>query len=398
MSARAILLRAGVLHDSAGGAPQRNVNITIEGDRITAIGHEGHAHADIIEAPCVVPGLVNAHAHLEMNGEPQTTLVILSTTSGERTIAAVANARRSLHAGVTTIRELGSTGNVAVEVRDAVNRGEIPGPTIVAAGNALCMTGGHGWFVGRETDGPWDARKAVREQLKRGADCIKLIATGGVLTKGAVPGIAQLTEEEMTAAITEARNHGMRVAAHAIGLEGIKNALRAGVTSIEHGHLLDDEALELFKTKGAYLVPTLCAVTRIVEAGPQGGMPDYVVRKANELFEKVTTNITRAFRAGITIAGGSDAGTPFNYHDDYAHEVALMQRLLGMSAQQALRAATATSAELLDRPDRGTIEIGKRADLLVLRSDIEADITALREPLVVIQAGKIAIDRRHPAT
>lgn len=395
MSKRPTVLRCGVVHDSLGGAPLHNVNITIEDGRIAEIGPGGHAHADIIEAPCVVPGLINAHVHLEASGEAQTTVVILTTTPGERTIAAVANARKSLHAGVTTVRDLGSTGNVSIDVRDAVNRGDIPGPTILAAGNAICMTGGHGWFIGRETDGPWDARKAVREQLRRGADCIKLIATGGVLTKGAVPGIAQLTEEEMTAAIVEARNHGLRVAAHAIGLDGIKNALRAGVSSIEHGYKLDDEVLDLFKQQGAYLVPTLCAVTRIVEAGTERGMPEFVLRKANELYEDLATNIGRAYRAGITIAGGSDAGTPFNYHEDYPHEVSLMHRLLGMSQTQALRAATATSADLLGLADRGTLAVGKRADVLVLRSDVAADITALREPLVVIQAGKVAIDRRH---
>jgi imidazolonepropionase-like amidohydrolase len=248
------------------------------------------------------------------------------------------------------------------------------------------MTGGHGWFLGREVDGPWDARKAVREQRKAGADCIKLIATGGVLTKGAVPGLAQLLEEEMRAACDEAHRHQMRVAAHAIGTEGIKNALRAGVDSIEHGHMLDDEALGLFKKTGAYLVPTLTAPTCILEHAEEGGQPDYVVRKAREINEYMLRNIRKAFESGVKIAGGSDAGTPFNYHDKYAEEVILMQRLLGMSAQQALHAATATAAELIGL-HRGVLAAGEPADMLLLDRDIANDLTVLRTPSAVFKAG-----------
>jgi imidazolonepropionase-like amidohydrolase len=266
------------------------------------------------------------------------------------------------------------------------------GPSIVAAGRALCMTGGHGAFIGRETDGPWDARKGVREQRKAGADCIKLIATGGVLTKGAVPGLDQLTEEEMRAAIVEAETHGMRVAAHAIGTNGIKNALRAGVNSIEHGHLLDDEAIELFKARGAYLVPTIAAVSCIFENAKSGTQPDYVIRKATELYEKMRENVTRAWRAGVTIAGGSDAGTPYNFHQNYDYEVELMVSVLGMTNQQALTAATSTAAALLG-VDAGTLVEGATADLLLLRSDFGRDVLALRDPRAVIKGGAVAFER-----
>jgi imidazolonepropionase-like amidohydrolase len=254
------------------------------------------------------------------------------------------------------------------------------------------MTGGHGAFIGRETDGPWDARKAVREQRKAGAECIKLIATGGVLTKGAVPGLDQLTEEEMRAAIVEASAHGMRVAAHAIGTSGIKNALRAGVTSIEHGHLLDDEAIELFKARDAYLVPTLAAVWRIFENVAGGAQPDYVVRKATEIYHHAGDNIRKAYRAGVKIAGGSDAGTPYNRHEDYAYEVELMSTVLGMTPQQALTAATSTAAELLG-VDAGVLAPGRPADLLLLRGDAGADVRALRDPRVVIKGGAVAYER-----
>jgi imidazolonepropionase-like amidohydrolase len=290
------------------------------------------------------------------------------------------------------VRDLGGADANAVAVREAVARGEHPGPTIVAAGRAICMTGGHGFFLGREADGLWDVRKAVREQLKAGATCIKLIATGGVLTKGAVPGQDQLSEEEMRAAITEAATHGMRVAAHAIGTSGIKNALRAGVTSIEHGHLLDDEAIALFKANNAYLVPTLAAVWRIYENLATGAQPEFVTRKATELFQHAGDNIRKAYRAGVKIAGGSDAGTPYNRHEDYAYEVELMSTVLGMTPQQALSAATATAGELLG-VQAGVLAAGRPADLLLLDRDPGSDVRALRDPRVVVKAGAVAYER-----
>jgi imidazolonepropionase-like amidohydrolase len=283
------------------------------------------------------------------------------------------------------VRDLGASEGIAIAVRDAIERGEHAGPTVLPAGRALCMTGGHGFFIGRETDGPWDARKGVREQRKAGAAVIKLIATGGVLTKGAVPGQDQLSEEEMRAAVDEAHTHRMIVGAHAIGTSGIKNALRAGVDSIEHGHLLDDEAIELFKQRGTYLVPTLAAVQCIYENAQNGKQPDYVVRKASELYERVAENIGRAWRAGVTIAGGSDAGTPYNYHQNYAYELELMVSMLGMTPRQSLTAATATAAKLLGVDTTG--------DLLLLDADPGADARALRAPRVVIKNGAVAHER-----
>jgi len=283
------------------------------------------------------------------------------------------------------VRDLGASDGVAIAVRDAVARGEHAGPAILPAGRALCMTGRHGFFIGRETDGPWDARKGVREQRKAGATVIKLIATGGVLTKGAVPGQSQLSEEEMRAAVEEAHTHRMVVGAHAIGTAGINNALRAGVDSIEHGHLLDDESIALFKERGAYLVPTLAAVERIYENAKTGAQPDYVVRKASEIYERMADNIGRAWRAGVTIAGGSDAGTPYNYHQAYAYELELMVTMLGMTPQQALTAATRTAAELL--------RIDPAGDLLLLDADPGADIRALRAPRVVLKGGAVAHER-----
>jgi imidazolonepropionase-like amidohydrolase len=379
-----MIVRAGVLYDGTMDRPRRNVDIVIEGGRVREL-RDASGSFDR-EAACVTPGMVNAHVHVEMSGQPDPMALIHQLTPIQATLHAVENARKTLFAGVTTVRDVGASDGIAVEVRDAVEQGRIPGPRMRAAGKVLCMTGGHGWPLGRAVDSPWDARKGVREQRWAGADCIKLIATGGVLTKGAVPGIAQLTVEEMTAACDEAHRHEMRVAAHAIGTEGIKNALRSGVDSIEHGHLLDDEAITLFKERGAYLVPTLTAPACILEHAEGGGQPDYVVRKAREINEHLVQNIARAFKAGVKVAGGSDAGTPFNYHEKYADEVVLMHTLLGMTAQEALHAATAVAAELIGL-HHGVLQPGEHADLLLLDTDIDRDLSALSRPLAVMKGG-----------
>ena len=383
-----MIVRAGILYDGTLAAPRTNVDILIGDGKISEI----RAASDDVEydyaAACVTPGLVNAHVHLEMSGEPHSMAAIASLTQNQRLLRAVENARLTLESGVTTVRDLGCSNAIAADVRDAVEASRIPGPRIRTAGNVLCMTGGHGWFLGRMIDGPWDARKAVREQLWAGADCIKVIATGGVLTKGAVPGNAQLLPEELEAAIHEAHRHDMRVAAHAIGTEGITNALRAGINSIEHGHMLDDEAIELFKSRNVYLVPTLAAPTCILEHVHDGTQPDFVVRKAEFVNEEMQRNIRRAYEAGVKIAGGSDAGTPYNFHSNYAYEVELMHTLLGMTPHEALHAATAVAAELVGL-HRGVLQPGEPADLLLLPRDAGADISALRTPEHVIKAGAI---------
>jgi len=381
-----MIVRAGVLYDGTLEPPKRRVDIVIDDGSIQEIRSAG-GECDL-EAACVTPGLVNAHAHLEASGEPDMMRMIETTTPNQRLLHAVENAGKSIKAGVTTIRDLGSSNAIAADVRDAIEQGRISGPRIRAAGAVLCMTGGHGWPIGRAVDSPWDARKEVREQMWHGADCIKLIATGGVMTKGAVPGNAQLTPKELAAAVDEAHRHGLRAAAHAIGTQGIKNALRAGIDSIEHGHMLDDEAIALFKERAVYLVPTLSAPTCILAHIEDGHQPEYVVDKAKTVNEAMLTNIRHAYESGVRIAGGSDAGTPYNYHENYAQEVELMWALLGMTPQQALHAATNVAAELVGR-NRGILAIGEPADMLLLRRDAGEDVRALRDPQLVFKNGVI---------
>ncbi|HTU80790.1 MAG TPA: amidohydrolase family protein [Candidatus Acidoferrales bacterium] len=379
-----MIVRAGVLYDGTLEPPKRNVDVEIRDGRIAGI-RAATGECDR-QAACVTPGLVNAHAHVEASGQPDVMGAFQQTTQNQRMLHAVANARKSLAAGVTTIRDVGSSNAIAADLRDAIVAGTVPGPRMRVAGAVICMTGGHGWPIGRMVDSPWDARKAVREQMWAGADCIKLIATGGVLTKGAVPGNAQLTPDELTAAVDEAHRHGLRVAAHAIGTTGIKNALRAGVDSIEHGSLLDDEAIALFKQGGAYLVPTLTAPTCILNNLETGAQPQFVIDKARTVNEAMLANIRKAYEQGVRIAGGSDAGTPYNYHENYAYEVELMWSMLGMTPQQALHAATAVAAELIGL-SRGMVAIDEPADLLLLERDAGEDVRALRDVAGVIKGG-----------
>lgn len=386
-----IAIRFGKLYPGAGG-PRANGVLLIEDGRIAAIaGPEATIPSDALalEAPCVIPGLINAHVHLEMSGEPETMTIFVLTTPIQRAFVCADNARKTLESGVTTVRDVGGTEKIAMELRDAISAKKAVGPAIVAAGRPITMTGGHGYFVGREADGADDVRKAVREQRKDGAQCIKFIATGGVLTKGAVPGTSQLSEAELRAGVEEAHKHGMKTAAHAIGTEGIKNAIRAGIDSIEHGHLIDEEGVALIVKNGAALVPTLAAVDRIVEAGADVGMPAFVIEKARVIAQVARENLVRARAAGALFVAGSDAGTPFNRHEDFAHELELMQSWLGMSAIDVVAAATVQAGRLLDI-DRGTLEPGAIADVVLLGADIDSDRRAFRDPLAVIKDGALA--------
>jgi len=393
MNDASLAFRFGTLYDHRG-EPKHDGVLVVENGAVAYVGGPETAipeGARVVEAACVVPGLINLHVHLEMSGEPQTAGVFVLTTPVQRTLAAAENARKALVTGVTTVRDLGGTENIAIELRDAIAAGKIAGPAVVAAGRAITMTGGHGWWISRQADGDWDVRKAVREQRREGADCIKFIATGGVLTKGAVPGTSQLSEAELRAGIEEAHHHGLHCAAHAIGASGIANAVRAGIDSIEHGHLIDDEGIALMVERGTFLVPTLAALQCIVDRSADGELPDFVVRKAREIAANAAANLQRARAAGVRFAGGSDAGTPFNGHDGYAYELELMQSMLGMSAREALRATTVAGAELLGIA-RGRLAPGDVADLVVLARDIESDARAFRDPLLVVKGGRIEFD------
>jgi imidazolonepropionase-like amidohydrolase len=394
---RPLAIRRVLVIDGTGSR-REHVTVVLQGSRITTIGPDTRVKIPkgtrVIEGngKTLLPGLIDCHVHYCLDASPD---AIRSLQQDDPTVTAVKaanHARATLDGGITTVRDVGSRDHISISVSRAIRAGIIPGPRTLNAGLAVCMTGGHAWFIGRQADGPDEVIKAVREQIRAGADVIKFIATGGVLTPGVSPGAAQLTPEELRAGVEEATRAGRRVAAHAHGAAGMKNAIRAGVHSIEHGTLLDDEAIALFLKHGTFLVPTLSAIQSGCEMGRAHGMPDYAVQKCAALGEKQKKTFRKAVTAGVRIAMGTDAGTPFNPHGRNAQELRRMVAF-GMTPMKAIEAATLSAATLLGlEHEIGTIETGKEADLLLVNGNPLDDIALLEDPMNVawvIQGGMI---------
>jgi imidazolonepropionase-like amidohydrolase len=394
--------------DGTGAAPVPDRWVVVDDGRITASGPEplpdSHpAAADRVtqidgSGHTLLPGLINCHVHLCNDGSADTVRQVRDDSVPMATLRAVKNLGVALGAGVTTVRDCGAADEVAIELARAVADGIVAGPRILAAGRVITMTGGHGHFIGREADGPDAVRQATRAELKAGADFIKAMATGGVLTPGVEPDHSGLAEDELRWVVRTAHAAGRRTASHAIGGAGIKNALRAGIDSIEHGFHLDDEALELAVGNGAFLVPTLVAIESITANAGRPELPDWVVRKAETESGAHRAGFAAAVAAGVTIAAGTDAGTPFNPHGDLARELGLMVDY-GMTPMQAIVAATANAARNLDLHDKvGTIEPGKEADLILVPGDPSADIGRLGQVALVMKHGQVLHDTRHDTT
>lgn len=395
MAARAYLIRNVTLIDGLGGEPHADWAVAVEGERIAWIGPSAQAPAfdphNVIDGTghSLMPGMINSHVHLCNDGAADLFAQVQNDSVPIATIRSVINARLTLAAGITTVRDCGAASQIAIEIAKAVDRGFIEGPRVRAAGRVVTMTGGHGHFIGREADGPDEVRKAVRAEIKGGANFIKVMATGGVLTPGVDPSQTAFQLDELQAAVEEAHKAGRPAAAHAIGNGGIKNALRAGIDSVEHGFYLDDEAVNLALKNETFLVPTLIAVDQIVNNGAKGGIPDWVVKKAEGESGHHRESFVMAVKSGVRIAAGTDAGTPFNPHGDLPLELAKMVEF-GLSPMLALVAATSNAARLLRMDDQiGSVEKGKLADLILVLGDPLKDIGAMRRPAFVMKSGRV---------
>ncbi|HEY8823529.1 MAG TPA: amidohydrolase family protein [Candidatus Limnocylindria bacterium] len=395
-------IRAARMFSAASEAVTDDAVIVVDDDgHIRASGKRGEvsvpASAENVEFQnaTVLPGLIDMHMHL-MGGDAKEAKALGYDTlnyGGLSTLVVrcVLNARAALMRGVTTIRDVAAPSEAIFSVRRAIESRWIPGPRIFATGRAISMTGGHAWDIGclvMEADGVDGVRKAARDQLKLGADGLKLMATGGAGTAGERVYDVQLTVEEMRAAIDEAHKKGKWVAAHATGTEGVMRAIEAGIDSIEHGLMLDDAIVKAMVERNVYYDPTLDVYARIAERGEETGTAPYMVAKAKAALEAHRRSFKLAMQAGVKIVTGSDSGGIVWPVADVAAEVKRMVDL-GMSAPKALIAATRTSAESLGQLNSfGTIESGRWADLVIVEGNPVADITALSRVLAVYKGGE----------
>ena len=384
--------------------------IIIQGERIIAAGKtneikiQSGARVIDLKGHTLLPGFIDAHTHLASIDNDGGDLAALKETPAHGAIYGTVNARKTLEAGFTSVREAGSLGYVDVALRDAINRGLIPGPRIHASGPALGTTGGHadvnGWSpflnlpgTGAIVDGAEEVRKQVRLNAKFGADQIKIVATGGILSVGDAVGAPQMTVEELQAAVSEASRLGRKVMAHAHAGTGLLQAVEAGVASIDHGSLVDDEAIAAMKKRGTYLVPTLIILEEIVRDGEKKGVPIYALEKARKIAAERRIRLKKAFQDGVLFALGTDATS--DIHGRNGEEFRYMVEILGASPMQAITIGTMNAAKLLGADqDIGSLEVGKLADIVVVEGNPLDNIRLLEKPSMVIKGGSVVYSRQ----
>jgi imidazolonepropionase-like amidohydrolase len=374
-------------------ADPRPADVTIVDGRVAAMLPPGAAAGDEavvldLQGAFVQPGLVDMHVHLVWSGGPDPATEVAAAGEQATTIRAYVNARKQLEAGITTVRDLGSNWDIAISTARALDRGDLEGPTIIGSGRTVIMTGGHDPFWGIFSDGPDEVVRAVRHQAMIGAGVIKLAATGGVYGRpeGESIGQSELTREEMASAVAEAHLRGLPEAAHAVGREGIADAVAAGVDTIEHGNFLDEETVAEMVSAGTALCPTL-AIYQTIAQNRDGDIPAYASVKAKAAAAAHEQSFRMALEAGLDIVAGTDAGSCRTPHPALVDELVLMHAY-GMASAAVLRAATSTAGRVLGRDGAvGVVRPGAVADLLILNGNPFNDLAVLRSPLAVVRAG-----------
>ncbi len=398
-------IQCGRLIDGKSNSVQTEMTIIVESNKIIDVrkGYQSGAANDKLinmRNQTVMPGFIDSHVHLSSETSKNKYMENFTLNDDDNALRAVKYSERTLMAGFTTVRDLG--GIVAISLRNAINQGDIKGPRILAAGKSIATTGGHadpsnGYsraLIGdpEAKDGvinsPEEARKAVRQRYKESSDVIKITATGGVLSNAKDGAGAQFTEDEIKAVVSTAKDYGYRVAAHAHGAEGMKRAIRAGVSSIEHGTFMDDEVIALMKEKGTYYVPTITAGKSVADSAKiPGYYPPLVVPKAIATGPKIQSTFAKAYKEGVKIAFGTDAGV-FAHGKNYKEFEYMVEA--GMPAMEAIKSATMNAADLLGISDRtGSIEKGKFADIIAVNGDPIKDIKVLSAMTFVMKEGLV---------
>lgn len=389
--------------DANSGRMLGATTIIIEGQRIRSVqtGHVATTDMTVIDPPGMtcLPGLIDSHAHLTMQFSKSTYSDKFRLNATDEAIRSTVYARRTLDAGFTTVRNLGDDGNASIALRNAINQGIVPGPRIFSAGGPIGTTGGHadptnGFRADLEGDpspkdgiinSPEDAWKAVRQHYKDGADVIKIMPSGGVLDESSSADNAQMTIPEIEAVVAAAHDYGFTVAAHAHGTEAIRRAIVGGVDSIEHGTYMDDADMKLMKEHGTWFVPTIIAGKYVQEKAKEGWFPPQVARKAEEVGPVIQATAGKAYKAGVKIAFGTDAGV--YPHGQNAKELEYMVEA-GMPNAFVLQTATTHAAELLKQSkDLGSLEAGKFADIIGVEGDPLADIKVMQQVDFVMKGG-----------
>ncbi|MFY0398182.1 metal-dependent hydrolase family protein [Brevundimonas naejangsanensis] len=392
-----------LLADPASGRVLRDKTLVIRGNQVVEIrdGFVGEGDVVDLRSAFVLPGLIDSHVHLGSEQSPNSRLDRLTMSNADQAMVGARHARRTLNAGFTTVADLGGANESIFALRDAVRRGDVVGPRIIAAGSSVSVHGGHGDANGYREDilhvlsnesvcsGAEDCRRAVRTQVRAGADIIKITATGGVLSNTAAGLNQQFTQDELASIVEVAHRMGRQVTAHAHGVDGINAFLKAGGDSIEHGTYLDDESMRLFKANGAWLVPTLLAgdfVARVA-SGPENFFTPAQTAKALEAGPKMLDMAARAHRGGVKIAFGTDSGV--SAHGDNAQEFALLVRA-GLTPLEAIQSATIGAAEHLKiSAEAGRIAPGMPADLIAVAGDPLNDVTELERVRFVMKGGQV---------
>ncbi len=399
---QATVINAGRLLDVVSGRLEVERSIVIVDDRIVSVGRTGSvevpAGAAVVDLGdmTVLPGLIDMHVHLTGDPEAQGYKNLAASTPRNALFGA-ANAMRTLNAGFTTVRNVGAGGFADIALRDAINHGDVPGPRMRASGPSLGVTGGHcdmnllpprfDAYSDGVADGPWEIRKKIRDNIKYGADVIKFCATGGVLSKGTSVGVQQYTLEEMVALVGEAHQRGRKVAAHAHGTDGIKAAIQAGVDSVEHASLIDDEGIRLALANDTFLVMDVYVSTYILEMGEAAGFLPESLDKERIVGQEQRNNFRKAHEAGVRIAFGSDAGV--YPHGNNGKQFAYMVEY-GMTPLEAIQAATINAAELIGwSEDVGRIRANMYADIIAVRGNPLDDVRELEDVRFVMKGGRV---------